>query len=68
MACALAADCAGAPSNIVSSLSESKATLALLLLLPAFLRNMQERKDPRQGPTTLVMAPPRELAQREHVV
>jgi ATP-dependent RNA helicase DDX5/DBP2 len=31
-------------------------------LVPAFLRIMQERKDPRQGPTTLVMAPTRELA------
>ena len=31
-------------------------------LVPAFLRIMQERRDPRQGPTTLVMAPTRELA------
>eukprot|EP00310_Coccolithus_braarudii_P024373 CAMPEP_0183339194 /NCGR_PEP_ID=MMETSP0164_2-20130417/6198_1 /TAXON_ID=221442 /ORGANISM="Coccolithus pelagicus ssp braarudi, Strain PLY182g" /LENGTH=516 /DNA_ID=CAMNT_0025509149 /DNA_START=20 /DNA_END=1567 /DNA_ORIENTATION=- len=31
-------------------------------LMPAFLRIMRERKNPQNGPTTLVMAPTRELA------
>ena len=34
----------------------------LAFLLPAFLRNMSERKNVHHGPTTLVMAPTRELA------
>jgi ATP-dependent RNA helicase DDX5/DBP2 len=34
----------------------------LAFLVPAFVRIMKERPDPRAGPTTLVMAPTRELA------
>merc|ERR1740130_1642788 len=31
-------------------------------LIPAFIKNMTERKEPRNGPSTLVLAPTRELA------
>ena len=34
----------------------------LAFLVPAFVRIMKDRPDPRAGPTTLVMAPTRELA------
>ena len=34
----------------------------LAFMVPAFIRIMKDRPDPRAGPTTLVMAPTRELA------
>ena len=50
----------------VIGIAKTGSGKTLGFLVPAFMRIESERRDPRRGPTTLVMAPTRELATQIH--